>query len=65
MEGAALHYVCLMEKIPFLQIRAVSNVIGERDKSRWKLKEAMKSLNESLVFLIQKLEKADETLFRI
>src|SRR5882724_2148282 len=31
MEGAAFHYVCLQEKIPFLQIRAVSNYIGERD----------------------------------
>jgi futalosine hydrolase len=65
MEGAALHYVCLMEKIPFLQIRSVSNVLGDRDKSRWKIKEAMESLHESLVSLIQKLEKEDETLFRI
>ena len=65
MEGAALHYVCLMEKIPFLQIRSISNLIGERDKTRWKIKEAMKSLNETLITLIQKLEKADETLFRI
>ena len=65
MEGAALHYVCLMEKIPFLQIRAISNRLGDRDKSRWKLKEAIQNLNETLVNLIQKLEKADETLFRI
>ncbi len=65
MEGAALHYICLMEKIPFLQIRAISNTLGDRDKSRWKLKEARKSLHETLVLLIQKLEKADETLFRI
>ncbi len=65
MEGAALHYVCLMEKIPFLQIRAVSNVTGERDKSRWKIKEAISNLNSSLIALIQKFEKADETLFRI
>ena len=65
MEGAALHYVCLMEKIPFLQIRSVSNVTGDRDKTRWKLKEAGKNLNEALVLLIQKLENADETLFRI
>jgi futalosine hydrolase len=65
MEGAALHYVCLMEKIPFLQIRAVSNVTGDRNKSLWKLKEAMENLQESLVLLFQKLENADETLFRI
>jgi futalosine hydrolase len=65
MEGAALHYICLMERIPFLQIRSVSNVLGDRDKNRWKLNEARESLYETLIFLIQKLEKADETLFRI
>jgi len=65
MEGAALHYVCLMEKVPFLQIRAISNITGDRDKSRWKLKEALKNLHYKLVAMIQKLEKTDETLFRI
>lgn len=65
MEGAALHYVCLMEKIPFLQIRTISNITGDRDKSRWKIKEALKALHSELVVIIQKLEKADETLFRI
>jgi futalosine hydrolase len=65
MEGAALHYVCLMERVPFLQIRAISNITGDRDKSRWKLKEALKNLHVELVVMIQKLEKADETLFRI
>jgi futalosine hydrolase len=65
MEGAALHYVCLMEKVPFLQIRAISNITGDRDKSRWKIKEALKALHDELVIMIQKLEKADETLFRI
>ena len=65
MEGATLHYVCLMEKIPFLQIRAISNITGDRDKSRWKLKEALNSLHGQLVVMIQKLEKADETLFGI
>ncbi len=65
MEGAALHYVCLMENIPFLQIRSISNVTGDRDKTRWKLKESGKNLNEILISLIQKFENADETLFRV
>jgi futalosine hydrolase len=65
MEGAALHYVCLMEKIPFLQIRSVSNALGERDKSRWKISEALVHLNEMLIDLIKKLQTIDETLFRI
>ena len=57
MEGAALHYVCLQEKIPFLQIRAVSNYVGERDKIKWKMKEAIKNLNNELSKLINQLTK--------
>lgn len=48
MEGAALHYACLMENIPFIQLRAVSNFVGERDKSKWKMMEAIAVLNEKL-----------------
>jgi futalosine hydrolase len=55
MEGAALHYVCLQENIPFLQIRSVSNYVGERDKINWKLKEAIEKLNEELIIQINNL----------
>jgi futalosine hydrolase len=48
MEGAALHYVCLLNNIPFLQLRSISNAVGERDKSKWKMAEAIDSLNEAL-----------------
>ena len=48
MEGAALHYVGLMEKIPFLQIRSLSNFIGERDKTRWIMDKAIANLNLEL-----------------
>lgn len=54
MEGAALHYVGLMEKIPFLQIRSLSNFIGERDKTKWQMEEAIASLNNKLQELLTK-----------
>ncbi len=57
MEGAALHYVCLQEKIPFLQVRAISNYVGERDKTKWKMKEAIINLNAELEKLIKQLIK--------
>ena len=57
MEGAALHYVCLQENIPFLQIRSISNYVGERDKTKWKMKEAVTNLNEALSTLIKKITK--------
>ncbi|HEY6435088.1 MAG TPA: futalosine hydrolase, partial [Ignavibacteriaceae bacterium] len=53
MEGAALHYVCLRQKIPFLQIRSISNYVGERNKANWKLRESIDNLNETLIKIIQ------------
>ena len=55
MEGAALHYVCLQEHIPFLQIRSISNQVGERDKTKWKIQEAIENLNKELSILINRL----------
>lgn len=55
MEGAALHYVCLMEDIPFVQLRSISNYVGERDKSKWKIKEALENVAEELDTLINLL----------
>ena len=52
MEGAAFHYVALMEKIPFLQLRAVSNRVGERDKSKWKMAAAIEHLNKKLIEIV-------------
>ena len=54
MEGAALHYVCLSEKIPFLQIRSVSNYVGERNKNKWALREAIANLNLELQSILIK-----------
>jgi futalosine nucleosidase len=53
MEGAAFHYVALMEKIPFMQLRAISNTVGERDKTKWKMKEAIDKLNNKLIDIIR------------
>lgn len=44
MEGAALHYICLHKKIPFLQIRGISNEVGERDKSKWNIKDSLQQV---------------------
>ncbi|MGN6298592.1 MAG: futalosine hydrolase [Ginsengibacter sp.] len=55
MEGAAFHYVCLQQKINFLQIRCISNVVGERDKSRWAVDSAIRNLNNELIKIIDNL----------
>jgi futalosine hydrolase len=55
MEGAALHFVCLMENIPFIQIRSVSNYIAERNKKKWEMKNSIKNLNEAVITCLQNM----------
>jgi len=55
MEGAALHYTCLMEKIPFVQLRSVCNYVGERDKKKWNMKSSIVNLNNELIKLLENL----------
>jgi futalosine hydrolase len=57
MEGASLHYIGRDLTIPFIQLRAVSNYVGERDKSKWKMQEAIYNLNETLLAFLDALYK--------
>jgi len=53
MEGAAFHYVCLNEQVPFAQVRSISNYVEPRDKSKWKMKEAIITLNKWLIDFLE------------
>ena len=55
MEGAALHYVARETNTAFLQIRAISNLVAERNKANWKMGEAIENLNETIIQYIDKL----------
>lgn len=48
MEGASVFYVCLMEKIPFMEIRTISNAVGESDRLKWDAAGALSSLEKSV-----------------
>jgi futalosine hydrolase len=48
MEGAALHYVCIKEQIPFLQLRVISNYVTRRDRGAWRIPDAITCLNRQL-----------------
>ena len=56
MEGAAMHFVALKENIPFIQLRALSNYMGERDKSKWELQLAITELNKEIINLIRSIQ---------
>jgi futalosine hydrolase len=57
MEGATFFYICLREKIPFLALRAVSNRVETRNKSRWNIPLAIDNLSEKLNEVIKTLGK--------
>jgi len=44
MEGAGFMYACLINAVPFAQVRAVSNKVERRNRSAWKIDEAIASL---------------------
>ena len=55
MEGAAVFYVCLMEKVPFLEIRAISNYVEIRDTNKWDIPGAIRNLTDELLKILSRL----------
>ncbi|MFA6769654.1 MAG: futalosine hydrolase [Bacteroidales bacterium] len=55
MEGAAFFYVCILEEIPFIELRAVSNLVGERDRAKWNIPLALDTLKEATKKLLEAL----------
>jgi len=45
MEGAAFFYVCRLENLKCVQLRAISNYVEARDLSKWNTKLAIENLN--------------------
>ncbi len=56
MEGAAFFYACLDHRIPFLEIRAISNFVEPRNKENWNIPLAIKNLNRMLIIIIESFE---------
>ena len=52
MEGAAFMYACLMHGVRFTQIRAVSNIVERRNRSAWRVKEAIAALSETVAGVV-------------
>ncbi len=48
MEGATFFYICTREKIPFLALRAISNKVEPRNRSKWNITLALDNLSEKL-----------------
>jgi futalosine hydrolase len=56
MDGAAFFYVCLREKVPFLQIRAISHFVEIRRIESWNIPSAVDSLTATTVAILNELK---------
>jgi futalosine hydrolase len=56
MNGAAFFYVCLSEKVPFLQIRSISHFVEIRRIENWNIPSAIKNLNNSIISIFNELK---------
>jgi futalosine hydrolase len=55
MEGAALFYAALTHGVPFTALRSVSDMVGPRDKSSWRIPEAVHALDLALEPVVDEL----------
>jgi len=56
MEGATFFYICSLEKIPFLALRAISNKVELRNKRNWNIPLALNNLSEKLIDVLLTLK---------
>ena len=57
LEGAAFFYICAMQKIPFISLRAISNRVERRDRNRWNIPLALDNLALKLEEVLKILEE--------
>jgi futalosine hydrolase len=52
MEGFAVLRACALADVPAVEVRAVANVLGEEDRTRWRIDEALAVLADVLPALV-------------
>ena len=55
MEGAAVFYACRMLNVKFICLRAISNMVEPRDRSNWRINEAIENLSKEVRYIIENI----------
>ena len=56
MEGFAVLRACALAGVPALEVRALSNEIGEPDRARWRIDDGLALLRDTLPRLLEALD---------
>jgi futalosine hydrolase len=62
MEGAAAAHICALYGVPFLEIRAISNFVGDRDRGTWAVEEAVETAGRAALAVVAGLGRKLEAL---
>jgi len=55
MEGFAVAMACQLQNVPLQIIRGISNVAGDREKSNWRIEEAMQAAAKELQVALEEV----------
>jgi len=55
MEGAAIAHICAVYGIPMIEIRGISNTVGDRDRKKWNVKTAAENCQKFVIEFLRRL----------
>jgi futalosine hydrolase len=56
MEGFGVLRAALLAGVPAVELRAISNAVGEADRARWRIDEALAALRDAVTRLLEALD---------
>lgn len=56
MEGAAAAHICAMYGVPMVEVRGISNLIGDRNIMEWDMGTASSNCNKAVLELVKRLK---------
>ena len=57
MEGAAAAHICALYGVPFLEVRGISNLVGDRERAHWQVRRAVAAATWAARAIVDSLDK--------
>jgi futalosine hydrolase len=53
MEGAAVAQVAALYNVPWIEVRGISNIVGDRDRASWDIPRAARAAQEAVLRILK------------